>query len=277
MTTKYKIHPLAQIFPEIEGPAFDALVKDIEANGQQSAAALYEGMILDGKNRYRACEQLGRELMVREYEHDGKDPIGFVLSINLHRRQLDTSQRSMVAASLANLKVGTNRYSKKEGPSIEVAAQLLNVGRASVERAKIVLNSGDADLIKSVQTGEKAVSEAAAEVQQTQEEEQEQGQQQQQPSTRNTGSKAQPTKTKRKGKGKSGKGSEQETVKFPKVTNASTALKAYGVFEQHLLDALQDVNEKSDFSQADELAQATIEKLQEKLGQLQPEMADAAE
>jgi ParB-like chromosome segregation protein Spo0J len=83
---------------------------------------------------------------------------------------------------------------------------------------------------------------------------------------------AQPTKTKR-----GGKGGKEETLKYPRVTNSITARKAYGVFEQHLLDALQDVSEKSDFSQADELAQATIERLQEKLGKLQPEMTEAAE
>ena len=185
MTTQYDIHPLAKIFPEIEGKALDALVEDINNNGQQSPAALYEGKILDGKNRYRACEQLGKELMVREY--DGKDPIGFVLSINLHRRHLDTSQRAMVAASLANLKVGTNRFNKKNGTSIEVASELLNVGRASVERAKIILGSGDADLIKSVQAGEVTVSEAAVQVQQQQEVQEQQGTQQQS-SNDNTGS-----------------------------------------------------------------------------------------
>ena len=106
-TPKYEVHPLAQIFPEIEGSAFEALVEDIKERRQQEPAWLYEGKILDGKNRYRACEQLGFELRVREFI--GNDPVGFVLSANLHRRHLDTSQRAMVAASLANLKVGMGR------------------------------------------------------------------------------------------------------------------------------------------------------------------------
>jgi ParB-like chromosome segregation protein Spo0J len=147
-TPKYEVHPLAQIFPEIEGSAFEALVEDIKERRQQEPAWLYEGKILDGKNRYRACEQLGVELKVREFI--GSDPVGFVLSANLHRRHLDESQRAMVAGRLANLELGANQHSKGQGTSIEVAAKLLNVGRASVERAKKVLALGTPEQIQSV-------------------------------------------------------------------------------------------------------------------------------
>jgi hypothetical protein len=78
------------------------------------------------------------------------------------------------------------------------------------------------------------------------------------------------------GKSKSGAKGKKETVTFQEVVNAKTALNAYSVLEEHLLDALQDVNDKSDFSQADDLARRTIEKLEECLGKLQPETADAA-
>jgi hypothetical protein len=261
MTTKYEIHPLAQIFPEIEGPAFDALVKDIEARGQQEPALLYDGdKILDGKNRYRACEQLGIELKTRRY--GGDDPIGFVLSANLHRRHLDTSQRAMVAASLAKLEIGTNRHSKKDGPSIEVAAQLLNVGRASVERAKIVLNSGDADLIKSVQAGETAVSDAAAQVQE---------QQQQQPTEQQQGVK----KGRRKRKSKSGK--PKTTVEYITPHDAPSAANAYRVLSDHLLEALDDMQALSSAGHATEYADKTIEVLQEKIAQMQPEQEEEEE
>ena len=57
----YTFHPYADIFPLLEGPAFDALVEDIRERGQQEPIWLYEGKILDGRNRYRALQQLGRE------------------------------------------------------------------------------------------------------------------------------------------------------------------------------------------------------------------------
>ena len=56
---------------------------------------LYHGQILDGRNRYRACQQLGSVCPMRVYA--GEDPVGFVISMNLQRRHVDESQRGMVA------------------------------------------------------------------------------------------------------------------------------------------------------------------------------------
>jgi hypothetical protein len=50
-----KYHPLAELFPLLDGEEFDALVEDIRVHRLHEAIVLHDGKILDGRNRY--CEQ----------------------------------------------------------------------------------------------------------------------------------------------------------------------------------------------------------------------------
>lgn len=83
--------------------------------------------------------------------------------MNLRRRHLNDSQRSIIAARLATFKFGENQY-RKEGVPIETpsvtmpeAAKLLSVSRSNVSRAKQILKRGTPEEIAAIEAGEATV------------------------------------------------------------------------------------------------------------------------
>ena len=48
-------HEIANAFPLMKGSQFDDLVVDIRANGLRIPITTFEGKVLDGRNRERAC------------------------------------------------------------------------------------------------------------------------------------------------------------------------------------------------------------------------------
>src|SRR5271163_491695 len=103
MTSELQFHPLADIFPMLDSKALAELADDIAEQGQREPIIMLDGMILDGRNRYRACLMAGVEPTFGEFPDSG-DPLAAVISANLRRRHLDESQRAMIAARLSNLK-----------------------------------------------------------------------------------------------------------------------------------------------------------------------------
>lgn len=167
--SNYEPHPAAELFPMMPPDQYEAFKEDVRKNGFQQDIVLYKGQILDGRNRYKAAIELDMldELPIAEMDDDTDiDPYQWVVSRNLHRRHLNESQRAGIAAKLAKLKQGDNQYTKEDasigGCSIAQAAELMQVSRKSVERAKVVLEHGSPELIQAVEQGKVAVSKAAA-------------------------------------------------------------------------------------------------------------------
>lgn len=154
-------HPAAEIFPLMSGADFDALVADIRENGQREPIIVHDGLILDGRNRHRACVELGLTPGTMKWDRVGT-PEAYVISTNLRRRHLNESQRAMIAKKLANMPAhrpdanGANlRTSQNE------AADLLKVSRRSVQLAAVVQDRAAPDLVAAVERGDIPVSTAA--------------------------------------------------------------------------------------------------------------------
>jgi hypothetical protein len=159
ITDEIPFHPLAGIFPMINDESLQALARDIREREHYDAIIMYEGQILDGRGRYRACLLAGIPPRFETYE--GDDPLGCVISRNIHRRHLlKESQRAMVAARIANLELGANQYRHSQGVPIGIAAEWLKVGVRSIHRARHILAHGIPDLVKAVDEGTIAISPA---------------------------------------------------------------------------------------------------------------------
>lgn len=93
-------HPIAALLPLLEGDEFQALVASMQRHGfdPEHPIRLYEGKILDGRNRYRAALEAGVEPVLRAW--DGDNPWAWVRKENLDRRQLDAGQRAVIGIKL---------------------------------------------------------------------------------------------------------------------------------------------------------------------------------
>jgi hypothetical protein len=85
----------------MKGKEFEEFVADIRAHGLREPIVLHEGMILEGRNRHRAClvAQVGFEMRKFDPAKEGS-PEAFVISANIHRRHLTPEQRRELIKNL---------------------------------------------------------------------------------------------------------------------------------------------------------------------------------
>lgn len=89
-------HALADLLPLMDGKAFEEFKADIAVNGVQHPIVLHEGLIVDGRNRYRACVDLGKTPPTCEWNGNGS-LLDYITSVNVHRRHLTSSQLATYA------------------------------------------------------------------------------------------------------------------------------------------------------------------------------------
>jgi hypothetical protein len=156
-------HPAAEWLPMMSEPELQELAADIKTNGQREPIMRdRHGVGLDGRNRLAACKIAGVAPRFETWLGDPADAVGYIISCNLHRRHLDASQRAMIAARLATMRQGERTDLAPNGATSQTdAAERLDVGRRTVQRAATVLNEGVPELVAAVEQGKVPVSAAA--------------------------------------------------------------------------------------------------------------------
>ena len=168
-----EFHEFAGIFPLLEEAELQELAVDIKQKGLIDPVFLYEGKILDGRNRYRAC--LKAEVEPRFEEYNGDDPVGFVVSKNLKRRHLNQSQLGFVALNIkaveaerAKQRVGGRPAEKTpainggglgDGDARDIAAKQLGVSHGYVTDAERIRREAP-DLEEKVMAGKMHITQA---------------------------------------------------------------------------------------------------------------------
>lgn len=178
---EYQFHPYASVLPMLGTADANELAADIQANGLRESIILFEGKILDGRNRYRACGVVGVAPRFEDFNGNG-DPVAYIISKNIARRHLTQSQKAVAKAKLLELPRGNPNLESSKNPTnpkraqnalasetIAEAAEKIDVSPRTLKQAKQVLKEGTPEQINEIQGGKKSVATAVKEIKQEKE------------------------------------------------------------------------------------------------------------
>lgn len=177
MTRPY--HSVASLFPLMDGAEYEELKTDIKANGLREAIWLHpDGSIIDGRNRHRACLDVGVTPRFRTWQDDGA-LAAFVVSLNLYRRHLTASQRATIGVELLPMLEADARERQRGGQGGVLLREIIpqaNGGKATDQAGTIVGVSGryvsdakaikdeDPELFEQIRAGDLNIAQAKREL-----------------------------------------------------------------------------------------------------------------
>lgn len=180
MSQELQFHPIANDWPLIEGFEFADLCDSIQVNGLRVPIVIYDGMILDGRNRYRACIETGAATNFEDFHGTEEEAEALVDDLNRHRRHLTTGLLASVAARKATRKQGGDQKSEdiklqicSSIPTRAETAKQMGVSERTVNHAAAVIKADVPEITKAMEAGTLAVSLAAAVVALPQEQQEE--------------------------------------------------------------------------------------------------------
>jgi len=182
-----KWHPIACIFPMLGDDQLADLADDIKQHGQREPVVMFEGQVLDGRNRWLACKMQGIEPQTREFVGSRSDALDFVWSTNVHRRHLNSGQASVALIKREKLDVefadavqamreaapkGGRPSLTKPSPKMDEVnqrrtdhklAEAAGTSRTYVAKARKIVEQAP-ELAEKVERGEMTLSQASTEM-----------------------------------------------------------------------------------------------------------------
>jgi hypothetical protein len=178
-------HQLAELLPSMSDAELQHLADDIRAHGLRDPIVEYEGQILDGRHRYKACVMAGVAPRFTAFTGDDAAAAAFVCSANLMRRQLTKSQLAMAGAALkawhamrakerqleavrrgnktrhGESPVRVNSPELAEGRARDHAAKAVGVGGQLIDQAENVMRKAVPEVARLVESGAMTLNEAS--------------------------------------------------------------------------------------------------------------------
>jgi hypothetical protein len=148
-------HPYAACWPDLTGKDWEEFKESIKASdGPREAIQLWNGVIIDGRQRHRACVELD---IVPRFEDVEGDPYTIVLDKNKRRRQSTPSQLAIAGAKMEAL-LRDGGMSAAEAR--KTAASTVGSSERSVGRAARVVSKAAPEVVQKVESGKASVAKA---------------------------------------------------------------------------------------------------------------------
>ncbi len=180
-TSLLKLHPRAGIIPDMRPDEWTDFYNDIAMRGiKEDIEVLADGIILDGRHRFKAALELGIEkVWIRPAPLNGDDPEVFMLKAAVLRRHLTDDQRVMIATIWKdeNKAQGERKDLTSAPPRAEVkdssptraeASEIFKVPRRKLDKATYV-RKHNPKLAEKVHQGDIALNSAFRQVKGTEE------------------------------------------------------------------------------------------------------------
>jgi hypothetical protein len=170
MSKPLQAHPFAELFPGLPDEELAQLAQDIKERGQLEPIILYRGLILDGRNRYRACQIAGVKPRLEEFDAKAvrRSPEEFVLSRNLRRRHLSMGQKAAIALdwseqielSLSPKKI---RAAGRPKGALSQAAKYIGINEQRVFEVRQIRDANPR-MYQQVKAGKRSLTSALAQI-----------------------------------------------------------------------------------------------------------------
>lgn len=169
------------LIPPLSEEEFKQLEANCVENGIQDSLKVWNGILIDGHNRFEIAENHRLEYKTEEMEFSSRDDVKlWIIKNQLGRRNLSAYDRSVLALKLKPLiaeKAKENMLATQKNESASAfqksdkqintdkeVAKVAGVSHDTIHKVEVIENSGDKELIGKVRNKETSINKAYREV-----------------------------------------------------------------------------------------------------------------